>query len=350
MSATQQLEDGARVDSAPQPPRAPDRDRNGDRHPQSPRRERAGQRSFAFDLLRVGSLVMMAVVLLAGYWKPHPLVSLVVPAAAVVLWIPAIRTRRVERWLLYYVAGIYLYTVLRALADEFGFPIRSDYVIAADRLLFGGVVPSVALQHDFFSPSDVDWIDVSATAIHASFFVVPHAAAAYIWLRHPRALPGYVASVLLALYIGLVLFILLPTVPPWLAARRGDLAVTYRVLDFVLRGVDIDAYRSLYRTLAEPNAVASVPSIHMAITCVVLLRSRDFAPRWFWPLLLYAVAMALALIYLGEHYAFDIIVGTGVAIAVEIAVRRGLRRRRVPVVEVPVPVTDPPDGSASSRA
>ncbi|MDA0364447.1 MAG: phosphatase PAP2 family protein [Chloroflexi bacterium] len=340
MSATQQLEDGARVDGARQPQHARGRDRNGDRDPEPPRRERARQQSLAFDLVRVGSLVMMAVVLLSGYWKPHPLVSLAVPAAAVVLWIPVIRTRRVERWLLYYVAGIYLYTVLRALADEFGFPIRSDYVIAADRLLFGGVVPSVALQHDFFSPSDVDWLDFSATAIHASFFVVPHAAAAYIWLRHPRALPDYVACVLLTLYIGLALFILLPTVPPWLATRRGDLAVTYRVLDFVLRGVDIDAYRSLYRTLAEPNAVASVPSIHMAITCVVMLRSRDFAPRWFWPLMLYAVAMALALIYLGEHYAFDLIVGTGVAIAVEIAVRWTLRRRHRLAVARAVRVVD----------
>ncbi|MEX2230329.1 MAG: phosphatase PAP2 family protein [Dehalococcoidia bacterium] len=143
-----------------------------------------------------------------------------------------------------------------------------------------------------------------------------------------RGLAAYTTSVLLTLYVGLALFILLPTVPPWLAAQQGHIFRTYRVLDFVVRGVDVDAYRTLYRTLAEPNSVASVPSIHMALTCVVLLRSRDFARPWFWPLVAYTLLMALALVYLGEHYVFDVLVGIAVAVAVEVVVVRGVRRRR----------------------
>ena len=278
--------------------------------------------------MRLGSLVLMAVVLFAGYWEPHPLLSLALPAVAVAVWMPVIRARRVEQWLLFYVGGIYLYTVLRALADQLGFPIQFRYVIDAERLLFRGSIPSTVLQRDLFSPRDIGWLDVGATALHASFFVVPHAAAVYIWLRRPRALAAYTTSVLLTLYVGLALFILLPTVPPWLAAQQGHIFRTYRVLDFVVRGVDVDAYRTLYRTLAEPNSVASVPSIHMAITCVVLLRSRDFARRWFWPLVAYTLLMALALVYLGEHYVFDVLVGIAVAVAVEVVVVRGVRRRR----------------------
>ena len=66
----------------------------------------------------------MAVVLFAGTWRSHPILSLALPAAALVAWLPTIRERRNERWLIFYVSGIYLYTILRASADELGFPIQ----------------------------------------------------------------------------------------------------------------------------------------------------------------------------------------------------------------------------------
>jgi len=102
---------------------------------------------------------------------------------------------------------------------------------------------------------------------------------------------------------------LAPTVPPWLAAGRGELAGGYRVMNFVTGDLDVSAYRELYATLAGPNPVASVPSIHMALTFLVLLSVRDLTPRWTWPLVGYNLAMGLSLVYLAEHYVFDLLVG-----------------------------------------
>ena len=137
------------------------------------------------------------------------------------------------------------------------------------------------------------------------------------------------ASALLTLYIGLLLFFLFPTMPPWLAARHAELGSAYRVIDFVLRGVDADAYQALYRSLAEPNSVAAMPSIHMALTCVVLLRARDTAPRWVLPLALYALLMGASLVYLGEHYVLDVLVGVAVAVVADHVIRRRFARLAV---------------------
>ncbi|MEZ4503674.1 MAG: phosphatase PAP2 family protein [Dehalococcoidia bacterium] len=268
----------------------------------------------------------MAGVLFTGAWKAHPLVSLALPLIAVAIWVPAFRQRRIERWLFVYTLGIYVYTVLRAYADETGFPVQVDYAVRFDELLFGGSVPSVLLQREFFSPGRIDWVDVSATLVHASFFVVPHLALLLIWLRRPTALPTYVASVLCTLYVGLALFFFFPTMPPWLAARHAEIASTYRVMDFVLHGVDPQTYRTLYSSLAEPNSVAAMPSIHMALTTLLWLRARELAPRLSWPLALYSLVMGFSLVYLGEHYVTDVLAGALLAFMADFAVRRYFAR------------------------
>jgi membrane-associated phospholipid phosphatase len=235
------------------------------------------------------------------------------PAVALVLWWRPIRRGGRERWLFFYVAGIFVYTILRAFANNGGFAIRADYVIAIEQLLFFGSVPSVELQRELFTPREVGLIDVLATGVHWSFFLVPHAAFAFVWFRRPELVSRFAGTALLMLYIGLMLFWLVPTVPPWLASRQGDLVYAFRVMDFVTDGIETGVYTSLYETLAEPNPVAAVPSIHMAWTFHVLLFARDFAPKLWWPLAGYNLVMAFSLVYLAEHYVFDVLMGVAVA-------------------------------------
>lgn len=348
MSTLQEWPDGTRIGRSPEPDQATDSQYDGDHRAHSgrvavlphrgdalaelavrrisdvgryreagltARRDAPGGQlwTVAMVFARYGSLVVLAVVLLAGYWKPHPIPSLALPALALLLWWQPIRGRQVERWLFFYTAGIYIYTVLRAFADDAGMTTRAGYVIAIDRVLFLGNVPTVELQRAFFTPRQIDIIDLVAVATHWSFFVVPHGLFALLWLKHRSWAPLYAAAVLVTLYLGLLLFWLAPTVPPWLAARQGDLQETYRVMNFVTRNLDVAAYRDLYATMAAPNPVASVPSIHMALTFLVLLAVRDIAPKWTGPLVAYNVAMGFSLVYLGEHYVFDLLVGVAVA-------------------------------------
>lgn len=269
----------------------------------------------------------MVLTLASGLWRDHVLAGLALPAVSLAVWWPTIRAGRRERWIVIYVTGLYAYTLLRAAADDIGMPARVGYVLAFDRWLFGQV-PSITLQRGLFSPREVGWLDVSTAAVHASFFVVPHAALLLIWHRRPQVLHTFVVAALATLYAGLLLFILVPTLPPWLAAADGHAPATYRVIDFVFRGMERGIYGDLQSALGEPNDIAAVPSIHMALTCVVLLQARAMRSRWVFPLTVYAAVMAFSLVYLGEHYVFDVLAGVAVAVAVELGVRRWWLPRR----------------------
>lgn len=313
--------------------------RDAQRQPQ-----RAPYHVSAMDALRYGSLVALVVVLLTGLGKPHPVPSLLLPALAVLPWWQMIRRGDRERWLFFYVAGIFVYTILRAFANDSGMGIHSDYVINFDRFIFFGHVPSVSLQRDLFTPREIGWLDLLAIGVHWSFFVVPHAVFALVWFRHRVLAPKYAMAMLLTLYIGLVLFWLLPTMPPWLASRQGDLFYAFRVMDFVTHGFEVGVYDSLYGTLAEPNPTAAMPSIHMALTFLVLLLARDFAPRWTWPLAMYNLSMAFSLVYLGEHYVTDVVAGVIVA-SVAVYVAKRVRRPADAMAPHAVEVAGRPHGS-----
>lgn len=339
MSALQQRPHSPWVGGLPEPEEADHRKDERGKRPRGPRRAyRPSRWPTVRELLRYGSLVVLAWVLLAGYWKPHPIPSLALPAVALVWWSPELRRSHPERWLFFYVAGIYLYTVLRAYADDAGMAIQAEYVIAFDRVLGLGNVPTVELQRALFTPWSISVIDLMAVATHWSFFVVPHAVFAVLWFRRRTLATKYAAAMLITLYAGLLLFWLAPTVPPWLAARQGDLSETYRVMNFVTRGLDVQAYRELYGTMAGPNPVASVPSIHMALTFLVFLTVRDVAPRLKWPLLAYNAVMAFSLVYMGEHYVFDLLVGILVASVAYYALRFSQSTQPAPGMVEGVPV------------
>ena len=270
---------------------------------------------------RWGVLVLMALSLATQFWYGNEWAALALLAAALLLWSPKLRSGA-SRWWFVYVAGVFVYTLLRALADDWLFPVRTDYVVNIERALFLGTEPVVWVQSRLFSPTDIDFIDVLATQVHWSFFVIPHALAVAIYIRRPDLFSRYVARILGVQYAGLVLFFLVPTAPPWLAAEYGEIEYVYRVMNFVGRSVDPETYRTLYSALGEPNDVAAVPSIHMAVTVAAFLWVRRFAPTYAPFFALYSVLMAVSLVHLAEHYVFDLLVGTLLAVAADLLLRR----------------------------
>jgi membrane-associated phospholipid phosphatase len=117
------------------------------------------------------------------------------------------------------------------------------------------------------------------------------------------------------------MFFLVPTTPPWLAARAGDLQA-FRIMDFVGGKVNADTYRNLSTSLGEPNSVAAMPSIHMAVTFAMYLWSREHAPKAAPWLLAYTAVMGFSLVYLAEHYVLDLAVGVLIAYGCHVAVKK----------------------------
>ena len=108
-----------------------------------------------------------------------------------------------------------------------------------------------------------------------------------------------------------------------------DTGLVTRLVPAINGHIPIVSFQPLWtRGARYANAVAAVPSLHASFTLLIslyiVLRTRS---RFRWLALLYPPAMAFALVYSGEHYLWDIIVGwlyTGVAWVV---VTRLLHRR-----------------------
>jgi len=266
-------------------------------------------------VLEIGLLLAITLSVVTKTWQDRMWLGLVLTAATFLVWSPELFRVRVRRWWFAYVAGIFVYTLLRAFADETAIPVRATYVIEADEFLFAGTNPVAWTQRQFFSAREVDWLDYAAVAVHWSFFIAPHAMAVGIFLWRRPLFGQYTTIVVGTMYLGLALFFLVPTSPPWLASLDGHPPTVSRVMDFVGTDLHGETYDRVYATLGEPNSVAAMPSIHMGVTFAMALWARDHARRWFWPLVAYTALMGVALVYMAEHYVTDLVAGVVCAVA-----------------------------------
>jgi membrane-associated phospholipid phosphatase len=272
--------------------------------------------------IQTATLLLLAATVATRVWQDHTWFGLIALGVAAAVWLPELRRRRARRWWFAYVGGIFAYTLLRAYADQTTIPVRTMYVIQVDQSIFLGNDPVVWLQERLFSPNRVTALDFFAVQVHWSFFIAPHLAAVIIFVWRRELFPRYASVVVGTMYLGLALFFLLPTTPPWLAAQTGNLPQVFRVMDFVGGRVDGSTYRTFYESLGEPNSVAAMPSIHMGVTFAMYLWARTHYPRVAPWLLAYSLVMGAALIYLAEHYLFDLLVGMLCAAVVWMATRR----------------------------
>jgi len=194
------------------------------------------------------------------------------------------------------------YDAMRGFADNLGGRVRVDYPIRWDEALFFGEVPTVTLQRWLFEPGVTHWYDYGAALLHIMHFIVPLFFAAIIWQRYRQHYWPYVITLLLTSYAGFITFMLVPTAPPWYAAEQGRLSGVSLVHE------NLPFLKAAYHTFS-PNPVAAMPSLHAAYPWLFFL----FALRiWRWRgalLGLYPAAMFLAIVYLGHHYAVDVIGG-----------------------------------------
>jgi membrane-associated phospholipid phosphatase len=74
------------------------------------------------------------------------------------------------------------------------------------------------------------------------------------------------------------------------------------------------------------NPIAAIPSLHTAFALFVVLFFLPHVRKRFWPLLLaYPLAMTFTLMYSGEHYFIDVLVGWAYVVAIFLAVGLGER-------------------------
>ena len=94
------------------------------------------------------------------------------------------------------------------------------------------------------------------------------------------------------------------------------------------------------------NDVAAVPSLHAGYTMLICLFFWPRVNRRWRPLLVaYPIGMALSLMYLGEHYLIDILLGWTYAAATILLVNWGAERWAERTRSMPTPATQPASAS-----
>ncbi|WP_168698767.1 phosphatase PAP2 family protein [Gordonia paraffinivorans] len=250
-----------------------------------------------------------------------------------------------------------LYDWTRDIARIVGMPTHWNLAIDFDAWLFGGRTPTALLQEQLKQASP-PWWEVIVSVVYMSYFIVPYAVAAWLWLKDRAAWRRYAACFVATTFLALVGYTLVPGAPPWAAARctavevqdyprdpicmyspqaaepgglLGPLEPAHPDAEPYVERISARGWNYLNIHMAsqlvtlgqgKSNLVAAIPSLHAGLTMLLAL--------FMWPRVKalgktlymgYALAMAFALVYSAEHYIFDIVLGWALAAAVIAAYR-----------------------------
>ena len=205
--------------------------------------------------------------------------------------------------------------------------LRIDQPIAIDRVIGVGVPPSQRLQRQLRRPPELTLLDKLLTGIYLFWEVEPHLALGWLLSRHPGRFPGAALRLALTFDATLVGYFATPTAPPWWASEIAGR------MDGEVRRVTAEVLRALQHEprpgspedhISGSNPWAAWPSDHFgsALSTAMALAEADrragtlgFA---------YAAALGFTLVYTGEHYVTDLILGAALALAVMLFEEREL--------------------------
>ena len=213
--------------------------------------------------------------------------------------------------------------------------LRVRYAVRVDRVLGLGELPSIRLQRAFSRPGEVTALDRALAVVHWAWFVEPHLALLWILTRREERFARAARQMAAVYDLGCAVYFAVPTAPPWWAAEQGYISEELKdaSADVVagskpprLRRMMVEvgekawgrAWPALYKSLGG-NPWAAMPSLHLAtsvLAAILLSETGPVAGATGWG---YALALGVALAYLGEHYAIDLAAGA----ALVAVVRRG---------------------------
>jgi membrane-associated phospholipid phosphatase len=234
-------------------------------------------------------------------------------------------------------ATLLFWTYSRGVADNLGTPVHVQMPVSVDSWLGGGELPTLRLQAALCGSSCTDlmagaWYDTICTVTYATHFVAGLGLAAVLWIRSRRQWATWIRRYLAINLCGLVVYVLYPMAPPWMASDVG--ATTGHVERLTGRGgsaVGLHIAQLVMGPIGNP--VAAMPSLHAGTAALVALFavSRLRSP-WRWAALAYPLLMGFTLVYYGEHYVVDVLAGYLLAAAVHTAFslweRRSARARQ----------------------
>ena len=216
------------------------------------------------------------------------------------------------------------YEYLRGLIPLVSHHVHFYLMIRFDSFLFH-TIPTVWLQNHLFDPNHLHWYDYFSVVIYFMHFTIPLMFGFYFWLKDRQYFKEFVAGIVVLSYLTFFTYFVFPAAPPWMAAQAGLIPPVVHITDIVashfLHTVSLPTVYAYFGA----NLTAAVPSLHAAyptLTGIFIVRK--------WPkalplVILYLIGIWFAIIYLGEHYFFDEVLGIAYGVISYYAVRISYR-------------------------
>ena len=187
-----------------------------------------------------------------------------------------------------------------ALAGTIGSLAASDAVsslYAVDRLVWG-VNLTGWVQSTFSSTS----LTVVATLLYEVHMPLVAFTAAMVWFLRKEIFGRYVTAMALTSYAALATFVLFPTAPPWYVGAAANL----------LQGAGSSVVSNLFSGLTsmiESDQFAAFPSLHGAYAIIFCYFMLKLDRRLAFLAVPVTIGILFSTIYLGQHYAIDLLGG-----------------------------------------
>jgi membrane-associated phospholipid phosphatase len=193
--------------------------------------------------------------------------------------------------------------------------VRVRYPITLDRVIGLGQTPTVRLQRALARDREPGPLEFALSAVHWSWFLVPHGTLAYMLVRHREHFPRSAVLMAACFDLGCVVYWLVPTAPPWYAGANGAMPPVRRIMAEAGERFWRRLWHPLYHSL-QGNPFAAMPSLHFG-TSVMAARILSQVGRGHAALgWAYALTLGFGLVYLGEHYVVDLLAGLALAEAI----------------------------------
>jgi membrane-associated phospholipid phosphatase len=230
------------------------------------------------------------------------------------------------------------YEAVRGIAPKSGIKVHYEFVIRADRALFGSHDPSQWVQAHL---GRLHWLAVACTVIYFCHFVVPIAAGMVLWLVDRVQFLRFTVSLLGMSFAAFIVFVLVPVAPPWLANQ-------HHLLPGVHSLIALPSAVSPYYQWLNPDAAAAFPSLHAAFPLLCALALWPVTRRGAMLTAVWTAAVWFTVVYLGQHYVTDVIGGIVFAVGAwlvmtKLLVPRIASLQHQPAVAPGEPVPSEPD-------
>jgi PAP2 superfamily len=234
-----------------------------------------------------------------------------------VLLAPALVYRRARAYVrdfAPFAIGVLAYEWLRTLAHRVNPEPFYRPQIDVDKVIGLGRIPTVRLQGWLYDGSP-GIFEHALDKAHDWYFGGLLAVLFLLWLESRREYVRAAAAALGCAFAAAVGFLVFPAAPPWLARCHHLVGPLERIREHGHQCPPALKDPSLATRLFDDNPVAAIPSLHGAWSTLAALILWRWRPR-LWPIgVAYAFVQQFAVVYLGEHYVIDLIIGDVLALA-----------------------------------